>query len=155
AEVRAALDFAPPSDATGCLPNSHWVVASTAGLVVRSENGLVVVDVDGDGKEQTGWNIIYLHIGTTQRVPVGTWVEVGDRIGHPSCEGGISTGTHLHIARKYNGEWVPAEGPLSFVLSGWKAKAGSVVYSGWLINGDQIIRSNKSGATASHLKRAE
>jgi len=24
--------------------------------------------------------------------------------------GGTATGTHIHIARKYNGEWLPAEG---------------------------------------------
>ncbi len=155
AEVRAALDFAPPGDAPGCVPSNHWVVSSTPGLVVRSGDGLVVVDVDGDGLEQTGWNIIYLHVATSQRVKVGTWLETGDRIGHPSCEGGISTGTHLHIARKYNGEWVPAEGPLTFELSGWKAKVGSFVNSGWLINGDQVVRYNIYGSSISHITRYE
>ena len=110
-DVRAALDFAPPADAPGCLPNSTWITAASAGFVVRSDNGTVVVDMDGDGNEETGWNIVYLHVGTTHRVKLGTWVEKGERIGHPSCEGGISTGTHLHLARKYNGEWIPADGP--------------------------------------------
>lgn len=155
AEVRAALDFAPPGDSPGCVPSNHWVVASAPGLVVRSENGLVVVDLDGDGYEQTGWNIIYLHMATSQRIAVGTWVETGDRLGHPSCEGGIATGTHLHMARKYNGEWVPAEGPLAFVLSGWKAKAGSIVNSGWLIKDNQVVRSNIYGTSASHIVRSE
>jgi murein DD-endopeptidase MepM/ murein hydrolase activator NlpD len=137
------------------VPSNHWVVASAPGLVVRSENGLVVVDLDGDGYEQTGWNIIYLHMATSQRIAVGTWVETGDRLGHPSCEGGIATGTHLHMARKYNGEWVPAEGPLAFVLSGWKAKAGSIVNSGWLIKDNQVVRSNIYGTSASHIVRSE
>jgi len=88
ADVRAALDFAPPSAETGCHTNWSWVTASGPGLVVRSGNGAVVVDMDGDGFEQTGWNIIYLHVATNQRVPVGTWVETGDHIGHPSCERG-------------------------------------------------------------------
>ncbi len=142
ADVRAALDFSPPSAEPGCGENWSWVTAAGPGLVVRSEAGTVVVDMDGDGYEQTGWNIIYLHIATAHRVPVGTWVEAGDRIGHPSCEGGISTGTHLHIARKYNGEWVPAEGPLSFVMSGWKAKSGSQYLSGWLVKGDEVVKAN-------------
>src|SRR5660398_102780 len=75
-------------------------------------------------QEQTGWNLIYLHIAANERIRLGSWLNTGDRIGHPSREGGISSGTHLHMARKYNGEWVPAEGPLSFDLGGWKAKAG-------------------------------
>lgn len=151
ADVRAALDFAPPSAEAGCHTNWSWVTASGPGLVVRSENGAVVVDMDGDGFEQTGWNIIYLHIASNQRVPVGTWVETGDHIGHPSCEGGISTGTHLHIVRKYNGEWVPADGPLGFVMSGWRAKAGSASLSGWLVRGDQVVKASVVGASGSHI----
>lgn len=151
ANVRAALDFGPPSSEPGCNTNWAWVTAAGAGLVVRSENGTVVVDMDGDGFEQTGWNIIYLHIATNQRVPAGTWVETGDHIGHPSCEGGISTGTHLHIVRKYNGEWVPADGPLGFVMSGWRAKAGSASLSGWLVRGDQVVKASVVGATSSHI----
>ena len=153
ADVRAALDFAPPSAEQGCNENWTWVTSVGSGLVVRSEAGTVVVDMDGDGFEQTGWNIIYLHIATSGRIPVGTWVQAGDRIGHPSCEGGISTGTHLHIARKYNGEWVPAEGPLAFVMSGWKAKAGSEPLSGWLVNGDAVVKASVVGAGISHIKR--
>jgi len=34
-------------------------------------------------------------------------VQTGDRLGHPSCQGGVSNGTHLHLARRYNGEWIP------------------------------------------------
>ena len=150
-QVRAALDFAPPMDAPGCRPTFAWVVAASPGLVVRSGNGAVVVDMDGDGDERTGWNILYMHIATEGRVPVGTWVETGNRIGHPSCEGGTSTGTHTHIARKYNGEWIPADGPLAFNLGGWIAKADSQPYLGWLVKGDQVVKSSLVGATASHI----
>ena len=153
ADVRAALDFSPPTAESGCHTNWNWVTAAAAGLVVRSEEGVVVVDYDGDGYEQTGWNIIYLHIATTDRVPVGTWLEAGDRIGHPSCEGGKSTGTHLHIARKYNGEWVPAEGPLAFVMSGWKTKSGSEYLQGWLVKGEEVRQASIYGIVASHISR--
>ena len=153
ADVRAALDFSPPTAESGCHTNWNWVTAAAAGLVVRSEEGVVVVDLDGDGYEQTGWNIIYLHIATTNRVPVGTWLEAGDRIGHPSCEGGKSTGTHLHIARKYNGEWVPAEGPLAFVMSGWKTKSGSEFLQGWLVKGEEVRQASIYGIVASHISR--
>ena len=135
----AALDFAPGSAKTGCLSSTHWIVASAPGLVVRSGNGVVVVDMDGDGSEQTGWNMLYLHVATSHRVAKGVWVEQDDRIGHPSCEGGTSTGTHLHFARKYNGEWVTADGPIPFVLSGWTVYAGEKPYQGKLVKGDKVI----------------
>jgi len=153
ADVRAALDFAPPSAETGCHTNWTWITSAGSGLVVRSEDGAVVVDMDGDGFEQTGWNIIYLHVATTSRVPVGSWLEAGDKIGHPSCEGGKSTGTHLHITRKYNGEWVPAEGPLAFVMSGWKAKASSNYLDGWLVRGEEVKTASIYGSPVSHISR--
>ena len=155
ADVWAALDFAPPSAETGCHESPAWVVASTAGLVVRSGNGVVVVDMDGDGYEQTGWTMLYLHIATKNRVPVGTWLEVGDRIGHPSCEGGRSTGTHVHIARRYNGEWVAADGPLPFELSGWTARAASVPYKGWLIRDEEIVYASTAAHYLTHISREE
>ncbi|MDX1437246.1 MAG: LysM peptidoglycan-binding domain-containing protein, partial [Anaerolineales bacterium] len=88
----AALDFAPSYDDLGCNWALEWVTAVADGQIVRAENGSVVQDLDGDGYEQTGWTILYLHIATTDRVPAGAVVKAGDRIGHPSCEGGVSTG---------------------------------------------------------------
>jgi murein DD-endopeptidase MepM/ murein hydrolase activator NlpD len=128
----AALDFAPGSKQSGCVDTPAFATAAAAGLVVRNGPGLVVIDLDGDGHEQTGWVLVYLHIAEKGRVRQGDWVAQGDPIGHPSCEGGFATGTHLHIARKYNGEWVPADGPLPFNLGGWIAKAGILPYKGTL-----------------------
>jgi len=128
----AALDFAPGSTESGCVDTPAWAVASASGLVVRTGPGLVVLDLDGDGHEQTGWVLVYLHVATKDRIAVGTWVAAGDPLGHPSCEGGVSTGTHLHIARKFNGEWVPADGPLPFNLGGWVAHYSGQVYKGTL-----------------------
>jgi hypothetical protein len=129
----ASLDFAPATADPGCQPTQGWVTAMADGPVVRSEYGLVIQDLDGDGSEQTGWNIMYLHIGKASRVAVGTYLLTGDRIGQPTCEGGVTTGTHLHIARKFNGEWIPAgSGPLPFNLDGWIARDGQEVYKGTL-----------------------
>jgi hypothetical protein len=151
----AALDFAPASAKTGCLSSSHWIVSAAPGLVVRSGNGVVVVDMDGDGSEQTGWNILYLHVATNGRVAKGVWVEQDDRIGHPSCEGGVSTGTHLHFARKYNGEWVMADGPLPFVLSGWTVYAGEKPYQGKMVKGDRVITADLYGQSLAQIIREE
>lgn len=145
----AALDFAPPSEAGGCLPSNQWVLAPAPGLVVRSADGVVVIDLDGDGREQSGWAIFMLHIAADGRVPVGANVETGDPLGHPSCEGGRSTGTHLHIARKFNGEWIPADGPIPFDLGGWVAHFGPREYKGTMTKAGDTITACECSADVS------
>jgi hypothetical protein len=66
-------------------------------------------------------------------------LKAGDKIGYPSCEGGRVTGPHIHIARKYNGEWIPADGPLAFNMEGWLAHNGSQAYLGTLTNGGLTV----------------
>lgn len=149
----AALDFAPSTTQSGCAPSEEWVTAVAGGLVVRSEKGVVVLDLDGDGHEQTGWAVLYLHIASEGRPPVGTWLEQGALVGHPSCEGGSATGTHVHLARKYNGEWVLADGPLPFVLDGWRAQAGSAPYQGRLVRGDQVVKACTCASFETHITR--
>lgn len=149
----AALDFAPATDHGGCAVTPAWVTAAAPGLIVRSGNGVVVEDLDGDGYEQTGWDLLYLHIATQDRIPLGTYVKTNDHIGHPSCEGGIATGTHLHFVRKYNGEWVAADGPMPFVLSGWTAHQGDQPYVGTLTKGDKTIVADPVGQAWSIIIR--
>jgi murein DD-endopeptidase MepM/ murein hydrolase activator NlpD len=149
---RAAVDFAPGSTESGCVASDAWIAAAAPGLIVRADNGAVVQDLDGDGNEQTGWNILYLHVDD-MRVAEGDWVETSDFLGHPSCEGGIATGTHVHIARKYNGEWISADGPLPFVLSGWTVHAGSVPYEGTMTKGDETVSSSVYGSYESRIVR--
>jgi len=149
----AAVDFAPASSESGCQDSNAWVTASASGLVVRSGKGVVVLDLDGDGLEQTGWVILYLHVSKDSSVPVGTWVNVGDHLGHPSCEGGMATGTHVHIARKYNGEWIAADGPMPFVLSGWQVHAGEKAYLGTLTRGSETIPACTCGSYETRIMR--
>lgn len=149
----AAVDFAPSTDKSGCAMSLKWIIAAAPGLVVRSGKGVVVIDMDGDGHEQTGWNILYLHVATKDRVPEGQWVEQNDRIGHASCEGGISTGTHVHVARKFNGEWITADGPIPWVLSGWTVIAGEEPYLGKLVRGNQIVTADVYGQSKSLIVR--
>jgi len=127
-----ALDFAPPSTITGCISSPEWVVAVADGVVTRSELATVVLDLDGDGDERTGWVVFYFHLDSDGRVGQGVRVSRGDHLGHPSCEGGRATGSHVHIARRYNGEWIPAGGPLAFSLSNWRAASSGEVYLGTL-----------------------
>ncbi len=127
-----ALDFAPPGSPMGCVVSGDWVTAIAGGVIVRNEFGEVVQDLDGDGFEETGWVILYMHISSWQQAASGSMVEQGEFIGHASCEGGISTGAHLHIARKYNGVWIAADSDLPFVMDGYRARSSGNVYDGFL-----------------------
>ncbi len=150
---RGALDLAPVTGEQECAVSRAWVLASAPGLVVRSERNVVAIDLDGDGYEQTGWVIIYMHVADRERVVTGTWVQTDSRLGHPSCEGGTSTGTHVHIARKFNGEWIAADGPLPFVLSGWQAFADARNYYGGLRKGEQMVVASPVGPQTSIVVR--
>jgi murein DD-endopeptidase MepM/ murein hydrolase activator NlpD len=150
----AAIDFAPFTDHGGCDTTPTWVTAAAAGTIVRSERGVVIQDLDGDGFEQTGWALVYLHIATPGRVEAGTYLEQDGRIGHASCEGGQATGTHLHFARKYNGEWIAADGPIPFVLSGWRVQQGARAYEGLLVNGEAVVTADPVGQRKSVIIRS-
>jgi murein DD-endopeptidase MepM/ murein hydrolase activator NlpD len=149
----AALDFAPPSTESGCVQSPEWVTAVAPGLVVRTATGVVIEDLDGDGDESTGWVIMYMHIATLDRVELGTYLDTNDKVGHPSCEGGIAGGTHLHIARKFNGEWMLAGGPVPFVLSGYTAVNGDIDYEGSLVNGEDTVIASPVSAPRSLITR--
>lgn len=128
----AALDFAPPGEPRGCVLSEDWATAVADGLVVYSQDGVVIEDLDKDGYAQTGWSVLYLHIDKQDRVKVGMELVAGDRIGHPSCEGGVSNGTHLHLARRFNGMWVSADGNTPFNLDGWISSGAGMEYDGYL-----------------------
>ena len=149
----AAIDFAPPADELGCVISDSWVTAMADGLVVRSDKGAVVVDLDADGFAGTGWAILYMHLETRDRIAAGTFVQTGDRLGHPSCEGGFSNGTHVHVARLYNGRWVSADGPIPLEMAGWVTHGLGREYDGLLSRGGVdkeacVCREEGNGITA-------
>ena len=134
-----ALDFAPPAMEGGCAWSGEWVAAPAPGVITRSEEAMVELDLDSDGDPRTGWVLLFFHIAEQDRIAVGTAVQAGDRLGHPSCEGGQATGTHFHLGRRFNGEWLPAGGALPFVLDGWVAADGSEPYLGTLTRGSKTV----------------
>ncbi|MDP1544564.1 MAG: LysM peptidoglycan-binding domain-containing protein [Anaerolineales bacterium] len=140
-EPFAAVDFAPPQEQSGCYPAKpeNFATSVADGLVVRSTVDGVALDLDRDGNERTGWVIYYLHLATDQRAPLGADLKAGDKIGYPSCEGGRSTGTHVHVARKYNGEWIVADSVIPFTMNGWVTRSGSRAYLGTLAKGGAIV----------------
>lgn len=83
-----------------------------------------------------------------------TVLRLGDRIGHPSCEGGVATGAHVHLARKFNGEWLGADWLLPFELGGWQVYAGERNYTGGMINGEKEVVASPVGPRTSIIERA-
>ncbi|MDF1499556.1 MAG: LysM peptidoglycan-binding domain-containing protein [Anaerolineales bacterium] len=146
-----ALDFAPPSEETGCVPSDEWFTAPEDGVIARSEEATVVLDLDGDGDARTGWVLFFFHVATQGRVPAGRSVARGDLLGHPSCEGGRATGTHIHVARLYNGEWIPAGGTIPFVLDGWMTAYGDAPYEGTLTKGSKIVPASPSSRAENQI----
>jgi LasA protease len=101
-------------------------------------------------------------MGTETNGPVGSFsififlhrqrLKRGDRIGFASCEGGLATGTHFHIARKYNGEWMPIDSAISFNLEGWIAHTGDAVYQGTLTRRNQTVTASSYSNAASLIR---
>ena len=147
-----ALDFAPP-DVQGCATADEWETAVSDGWIVRSSNGAVMEDLDNDGYEQTGWDILYMHVAAQDRVQAGTYVYAGDRIGHPSCEGGIANASHLHLVRKYNGEWIAADGNLPFILDGWVSSGNGTAYDGYLKRGSVTLEAAEGTTDNNQISR--
>jgi murein DD-endopeptidase MepM/ murein hydrolase activator NlpD len=121
----AALDFAPASDITGCYISYEWVTAMAPGMIVQSGTGFIVQDLDQDGDPRTGWTIFYLHVSNWDQIPLGTFVEAGTPIAHPSCEGGSSTGI--------------ADSAIPFIIEGWMPKQGELPYEGTLTRFESTI----------------
>ncbi len=142
----ASVDFAPPKEAGPmryCYTSSFPVTAVARGKIARLSEGAVILDLDLDGNEGSGWTILYLHTTHADSLEMGQIVEAGEVLGYPSCEGGYSTATHLHIARRYNGEWIPADCincPSSlrippFTMSDWQVVGlSNQPYQGFMVN---------------------
>ena len=157
----AAIDLAPPkpsdelvAEQGNCYVSTYYLTSMAQGLVVRSGDGVIVVDLDLDGDERTGWTLVYLHISSDDAVKAGTQVQPGTRLGRPSCEGFYtnSNATHTHISRRYNGEWISADcwacppgvAAPPFVMGGWQVHGyPNQVYQGYLQKGEDVVRAEQ------------
>lgn len=128
----ASLDFVPDEESRGCFVSTRWATAVADGVVVPGGTGQIWLDLDGDARRETGPVVLYLHLASEGRATPGTRVRAGDRIGRPSCEGGFSNATHIHIARLYDGEWLAAAGDIPFRFGTWTAYGSPSVYDGGL-----------------------
>jgi murein DD-endopeptidase MepM/ murein hydrolase activator NlpD len=129
----AAIDFVPPDIKHSCLYSSRDITAAADGRLSIGDPGEVYLDLDGDGNLQTGWVLLYLHVVPRDDVRQGQLLTAGEPLGYASCEGGISYATHLHFARRFNGEWMLADGPVPMVLSGWTVHSDMSEYDGTMV----------------------
>jgi murein DD-endopeptidase MepM/ murein hydrolase activator NlpD len=136
----AAIDFVAPGEQRGCFLSPAWVRAVADGVIVAGGEGELWLDLDGDERRETGPVVLYLHLAAEGRAEAGTRVSAGDPVGHPSCEGGFSTATHLHLARLYDGEWLAAGGASPMILGGWRAEGAPRAYDGRLLHEDGRVR---------------
>ncbi|MCK7520543.1 MAG: hypothetical protein MZV64_24030 [Ignavibacteriales bacterium] len=87
--------------------------------------------MDGDGSEQTGWNVLYLHIANKNRVVLGQWVDQNGLIGHASCEGGSRPARMYTIAREIQRRMDAWRTDRSrWMMNGWAVMAGDKPYLG-------------------------
>ena len=148
-----ALDFAPITGEPPCVVSRAWVTASASGVVTRAESGALQLALTDQNQQFTGWEILYMHVAAQDRAAVGTIIHIDDRIGHPSCEGGAATGTHVHIARMYKGEWIGAGDPFPYVLSGWEALPGDRQFQSTLVKNGQVVSSRIDGTGTARIVR--
>jgi LysM repeat protein len=157
----AAVDFAPPAPPDEvvaregfCYVSLNFVTAMAAGLVVRSSDGIVVIDLDMDGDERTGWTLAYFHLADADLVKAGMVVQPGTPLGRPSCAGFFlnSQATHVHIGRRYNGEWIAADcwacppgvAAPPFVMDGWRVRGyPNQAYQGYLEKDGRVVRAEQ------------
>ncbi len=132
----AAVDFTPKDQAGSCWTSADWAIAVAPGRVVQAEKGRVMINLDGNDFVGSGWTLMYMHMASQGRVEIGATLKMGDHVGHPSCEGGAAETSHLHFARLYNGQWIPAADPkIPMVLSDWVFQGDPQQYNGKMVRG--------------------
>jgi len=103
--------------------NLDWAVAAAAGLN-RTPPKRVGLKTGGDGYEQTGWDLVYLHMATKDRRR--DMVNRNDHNRASVCEGGMHPNpSALREKYKANG-W--ADGPIPFVLTVGQCTPGTAPY---------------------------
>jgi len=59
----------------------------------------------------------------------------------------------VHIARRYNGEWIPADGGLPFVLDGWVSSGDGIEYDGWLTRSGTVLEAFDGRTDSNQVSR--
>jgi hypothetical protein len=59
------------------------------------------------------------------------------------------------VARKYNGEWIAADGAIPFNLEGWIPHSGDAPYAGTMTRGNQTVQACACSEVANQIKAGQ
>jgi hypothetical protein len=59
----------------------------------------------------------------------------------------------MHLARRYNGEWIPADQDVPFVLDGWTTVGLGLEYDGFLRKDGQTIEAWDGRDSVNEIQR--
>jgi LasA protease len=120
----SSLDFSRGWPAWGGDTSSMWVVAAAAGVPTRISSCNVHI------QHSDGWMTTYYHLDTVQTF--GATINQNERVAivanslsQALCNGGGSTGPHVHFSLKKNGAFVAINGT---ALTGWVVHSGRYSY---------------------------
>lgn len=122
ASVFSAMDFAPTPKfpVWGSNTSNMWAVAAAPGRVIYKTSCRIVLEHEG------GWKTLYYHLENPQ-VHYNQYVQANQRLANlassyseATCEGGRSTGVHLHFALIHNNYYHRLDG---MRFSGWEVYA--------------------------------
>jgi LasA protease len=116
----SSIDISPGWPSWNTDTSDMWVVAAASGTPTKISNCYFEIN------HADGWETDYYHLENIQNF--SGWINQNDKIGviantlaEATCNGGSSTGPHVHFSLKRNGAFVAINGSS---LSGWDVHSG-------------------------------
>ena len=151
----AAVDFNPGGYENSCIPPQEWVVAIAPG-----RGGAPGTRRAGAGPGRRRRR--EYRLGGAVRAPANQLRHPGrrpagagpDSSASPPAWAGRRKAPHIHIARKYNGEWMLAGGAVPFELDGWTIGDLPGTYLGTMSKDENTVYSCTCGTADTQVKRS-
>ncbi|MCU7819219.1 MAG: M23 family metallopeptidase [gamma proteobacterium symbiont of Lucinoma myriamae] len=106
----SSMDFWKVYQNWGENTSNYWVSASTGGRVIKHSSCSVEV-IDDSGWSSSYYHLDNVRVTTGQRVTRNTpLANYANNIGQALCNGGGSSGPHIHFSIKNNGEYKDLDG---------------------------------------------
>ena len=109
-EIYSSMDFWKVHEPWGSNTSNYWVSASTGGRAVRHSSCSVEV-IDDSGWSTSYYHLDHVQITTGQRVARNQRLaNYANNINQALCNGGGSSGPHVHFSLKNNGVYKDLDG---------------------------------------------